>query len=408
MCGIAGWYSRSGNPIDNKIAEELVDELFYGISSRGRDACGFVAIGAEGTLQWQKAAVPTHMFKQYRRPVPEGTTVCLLHTRWSTQGHEGFMENNHPVKRGRFYVVHNGHVHNDDDIFKTAERDRYGQVDSEAIVALMSHYGSLESSPLVMGEIEGDAACAFVDETHHNQLVLARGNSSPLHILEDEDLVVFASTEAAVKDAYGRVFDLTIPEKDKLNIRPFAEGTSAHWTDGKMETTGFEPKKWERATWSAWKPGGKNTSGGWGGSTGYGFGASRSDAGEACSVPDDGRPEPAKKTGMGPAPGGMFVCELCEEDTGRARNKFDDEGVTWFLCDDCFRWAQDTITPGTIAAVSLLLRDDDDDDIDDYAFLRDVRDSLWDDVDASAAAELEEDNGSRKKKRRQRRRARRS
>lgn len=398
MCGIAGWYSRSGKPIDNKIAEELTDELFFGISNRGRDACGFVAIGAEGTLQWQKAAVPSHQFRMHRRSIPQETTLCLIHTRWSTQGHEGFMENNHPIKRGRFYVIHNGHVHNDDDIFTLSERKRYGQVDSEAIVALMAHYGSLESSPLVMAEIEGDAACAFVDETHHNQLVLARGHGSPLHMVEMDELVVFASTESAVKDSVAKTFELLKGEKEKLGVRPFTEGTSAHWTDGVMEVSGFEPKKWEREAWKAWKPDGVG-SGAYG--YGYGYGKTRSDAGEACSVPDDGRPEKSKATPMGPAPGGLFVCELCEEDTGKARNKFEDEGINWLLCDSCFEWAQNTTTPGTVAAVSLLIQDDEDDEDDTLTYLRDVR--------ADLEKEEKEEMASRGRgRKRDRRRARRS
>ncbi len=63
-----------------------------------------------------------------RQPVPPGTRVLLAHTRFATQGHEGFMENNHPIRRGPFYLVHNGHVWNDDKLFEKAERQAIGRL----------------------------------------------------------------------------------------------------------------------------------------------------------------------------------------------------------------------------------------------------------------------------------------
>lgn len=355
MCGIAGWYSRKGNIFNTQVADKLTDELFTGISNRGRDACGFVAIGEEGTLQWQKAAVTASMFKAARRPIPDGTLACLIHTRYSTQGHEGFMENNHPIKRGPFYVVHNGHVHNDEDVFKIAERDRFGGCDSEAIVALMAHYGTLDSAPLVMAELEGGAACAFLDERNPRELTIARGADSPLHMLEMDNIVIFASTEYAVRDAAVNAFKIDKDEGKKLAVRPFNEGTVAHWREGTLTLSGFEPKRWERPKWNGntWDP--RNTQQqGNGAQNNKGF--ARSDAGEACTVPDDGRPESSREVARTTLPartGAQFVCELCEHDYGKARKKYEDiGGDEWWLCDDCYRWAVDIASPGDLETVA--------------------------------------------------------
>jgi len=200
MCGISGFYLRDPDFRVNQDA--LLDTLLLGIEDRGKHATGFVAIGEEGTLEWQKAACPASTFIKHRRLIPDGARSVIAHTRWATQGLPAFMENNHPIKRGPFYIIHNGHVHNDGTLFKDAERDRFGDVDSEAIAARLSYYGDLKYLGNVIEEIDGDAAVAAVDERTSSKFTLVRGQGSPLHIYNGKRIVIFASSELTVKKAY--------------------------------------------------------------------------------------------------------------------------------------------------------------------------------------------------------------
>src|SRR5262245_21635683 len=108
MCGIAGVYLR--DPKLSVNLDALLDTMLDAIEHRGGDATGYLALNPEGVAEWHRAACDVPDFKKYRRPVPEGTRTILAHTRWATQGLPAFIENNHPIRRGPFYVIHNGHV----------------------------------------------------------------------------------------------------------------------------------------------------------------------------------------------------------------------------------------------------------------------------------------------------------
>lgn len=205
MCGIGGFILTASDDRTGNIAtERMLDTLLQAIDHRGGDACGFVARNRTGEIEWQKAAVDATPFLTYRRGMPDRTTVALAHTRMATQGLPGFPENNHPLRRGSFYVIHNGHVRNDAALFQVAGRDRFGQVDSESIAAVLSHVGSLAPSENLtnhLAKVEGAAAIAALDE-RDGTVLLARLTSSPLHVLRTRRAVLFASTEGAVRLAH--------------------------------------------------------------------------------------------------------------------------------------------------------------------------------------------------------------
>jgi asparagine synthetase B (glutamine-hydrolysing) len=234
MCGIAGVYLRDPGAKAN--LDGMLDTMLDLIEHRGGDATGFVAIGDEGVTEWQKAACGAKEFARYRRPVPTGTRTIVAHTRWATQGLPAFVENNHPLRRGSFFVTHNGHVINDSQLFELAGRARYGQVDSEAIPARFASLGKLSAAPKVMSEIQGAAAIAAVDEKKPKELLLARGSSSPLFVLTTKKYVLWGSTRATVAQTYldhiGR-----LPKKTK--IEEVKEGTVLHFVDGKLTRTKF-------------------------------------------------------------------------------------------------------------------------------------------------------------------------
>ena len=237
MCGIAGVFLRDDDFEVN--LEGMLDTLLDEIEHRGGDATGFVSLNAEGVSEWQKASCGAREFSLYRRPIPKGSRSFICHTRWATQGLPAFTENNHPLKRGDFFIVHNGHVVNDDELFKLADRTPYGQVDSEAIAARLSSLGKLDSVQTVMQEIDGGAAIAAVSEAEPDRLVLARGYSSPLFVLCTKRIVVFASTKTAVETAWSKHIG-RLPKKTK--IEEVKQGTVLSYKRGtKSKRSSFRP-----------------------------------------------------------------------------------------------------------------------------------------------------------------------
>lgn len=236
MCGIAGVYLLDGSLKVN--LDSMLDTLLDEIEHRGGDATGFVALSDEGVVEWQKAACGARDFAKGRRRVPEGTRTILAHTRWATLGLPAFMENNHPLKRGSFYAIHNGHISNHHKLFELAGREGFGQVDSEAVPARLASLGKLQALSIVMEEVEGGAAIAAVDETHPKDLALARGYQSPLFVLRTKKIVLFGSTQDTVKVAYEKHVG-KLPKRAK--IEQVKQGTLLYWREGTLKRSTFKP-----------------------------------------------------------------------------------------------------------------------------------------------------------------------
>jgi len=200
MCGIAGFYVREiGRTAFNPTA--FAAELLLGIDHRGGDATGYAAFTDDGAVQMQKAACEVKPFLTGMRSLPRNTQTVLLHTRLATQGKPAFPENNHPVTHGSTYVVHNGHINNDSALFGRIGVSRMGYVDSEIIPAMIAREG-WENIGTALGQLDGAYAIAAVDENRPGELVLAKGEWSPLVYFESENLIAWASEERALRTAW--------------------------------------------------------------------------------------------------------------------------------------------------------------------------------------------------------------
>lgn len=325
MCGIAGVYLR-----DPKLAvdlDDLLDTMIDRIDHRGGDATGYLALDSKGVAEWHRAACDGRDFTKYRRAVPKGTRILMAHTRWATQGLPAFMENNHPIRRGSFYVIHNGHVSNDQELFKLAGRVPFGQVDSEAIPARLASLGSLDRADVVMEEIIGAAAIAAVDANSPERLVLARGHSSPLYVLVTDKVVMWGSTQDTVKVAYKKHIG-RLPKRTKIEYVP--EGTLISVNARSVTRTTFEPytpKPLPSYTYKGWQEDDE---------------AARDDA---CIVP---------ATRSLPTVGGwpkwdgiteeeadkreLVECDVCSEWVKWSEAQFEpdpDSDFSWTLCERC-------------------------------------------------------------------------
>jgi glucosamine 6-phosphate synthetase-like amidotransferase/phosphosugar isomerase protein len=170
--------------------------------------------------------------------------TAILHTRWATQGLPSNNDNNHPIPRGKIVLTHNGHISNDDQLFKQLKVKRHGQVDSEAVAALIAFTAAPISE--VLSRVQGTAALAWIEQGKGNILHLARVNSSPLWIGQTATgSLVYGSTEETIENAsimldsdldwsysanegeYFKVKDGKIVEHQ--NFTPFKQVYTSNW-----------------------------------------------------------------------------------------------------------------------------------------------------------------------------------
>jgi glucosamine 6-phosphate synthetase-like amidotransferase/phosphosugar isomerase protein len=135
------------------------------------------------------------------RNVCKDATTAILHTRWATQGSPTVNDNNHPIPRGKIVLTHNGHIANDDQLFKQLKVDRIGQVDSEAVAALLA-FTQGQHPAEVLTRIQGSAALAWITQNQGDTLHLARVSNSPLWIGQTlTGSLVYGSTEETIENA---------------------------------------------------------------------------------------------------------------------------------------------------------------------------------------------------------------
>lgn len=235
MCGIAGYYLRK--PIKGLNQNKLIDTLLDAIDWRGGEATGLAAFGPDGLIDHQRAGCDSKTFTLYRRYTPSDARIVLLHTRLATQGHPAFVENNHPVVNQRVFVTHNGHVSNDRELWhEIGSWKRTADVDSEIIPAVIAQHG-WESADKALEKIEGSMAIAAVHADHPNELLLAKGEQSPLIYFYTDTILMWASTEIALMEAWAAC--VGTPPKS-VRLKQLKLGDWLKVRDGEIETGKFE------------------------------------------------------------------------------------------------------------------------------------------------------------------------
>lgn len=251
MCGIAGLHIKP--EYKGKIpAGRLLDWLLVGIQPRGTDATGFLSVGFDNQVQLDKAPIKASDFIKKRKSIKAEPQTILAHTRYATQGGPEDNRNNHPVNYATTFLVHNGWITNDYELYEKYDMERHADVDTEAIAALLwdkcapDSWGNADKA---LEELEGAMAVAAIDIRRPGELLLARGYSSPLVYVENKQFIMWASTKEALKLAWGKVLG-TPPADNKF--KSLAEGDIFFIKDGETMIGSFSPSYGTRYTSSAY------------------------------------------------------------------------------------------------------------------------------------------------------------
>lgn len=225
MCGIAGFYVKDSYQDGEYDLEKLTDGLLLGIEERGQDATGiFTATRGGESFDLFKDDIPATYFVQLRDFLPKNIRMALLHTRLATQGKPSKNENNHPVNFRSCFATHNGVIYNERQIINETGEKRPAEVDSIAVPMLIATCGfdkALENLP----KLQGSWALAIADPvTNPDELLLVRGISSPLVILDHPKMVVWASTHKAIVAAWEYAIG-TAPDTQKFDWLQEGEAT---------------------------------------------------------------------------------------------------------------------------------------------------------------------------------------
>lgn len=201
MCGIAG-YCLSPKHYASVDVNEIAGQMLIDIQHRGEHATGAAWVDPRtGKRNIIKAPIPALKFvRKAGNKLCNNAQTAILHTRFATQGSPTVEANNHPIPRGKIVLTHNGHVSNDDELFKQLGVSRVGQVDSEALAALVA-FG--KGKPWeILTQVQGTAALAWISANDSRTLHLARVNSSPLWLAQSNTGSLFyGSTLETIENA---------------------------------------------------------------------------------------------------------------------------------------------------------------------------------------------------------------
>ncbi len=220
MCGIAtiaiGRKCRGRVPYP--LLRRLCRELMIELTPRGIDASGIAvindpAMGGKSRV-FKKALRPECLVKRpaFQKVLEEdigpATNFIMLHARATTVGNTTDNRNNHPIIIEPVVGIHNGTLHNDDDLFTKYEADfpRQGEVDSEIIFRLYRLHieeglGPKQAMALAGEKLVGAFTGALVDMRFPHRMVMFKSERSLCLFRIPHYDIVIAISEARFYDA---------------------------------------------------------------------------------------------------------------------------------------------------------------------------------------------------------------
>ncbi|MET2871779.1 MULTISPECIES: glutamine--fructose-6-phosphate transaminase (isomerizing) [Exiguobacterium] len=255
MCGIVGMIGQVGT---KEILLKGLEKLEY----RGYDSAGIALVGENvrtfkevGRIQALRDIVPADA---------EGT-IGIGHTRWATHGVPS-VPNAHPHQSttGRFTLVHNGVIENDEQLKATLDVPFLSETDTEVIVQLMEKHfvelGDVEAAfRKTLSDLHGSYAIAMIDSEDKERLYIGK-NKSPLLVgigdgtfnvvasdamamlqvtdqyleLHDGEIVILTRESATIKTLDGEVLERA-PYTAEIDASDIEKGTYAHYMLKEMD-----------------------------------------------------------------------------------------------------------------------------------------------------------------------------
>jgi glucosamine--fructose-6-phosphate aminotransferase (isomerizing) len=229
---------------------------------RGYDSAGIALVGEDvrtfkevGRIQALRDIVPADA---------EGT-IGIGHTRWATHGVPS-VPNAHPHQSttGRFTLVHNGVIENDEQLKATLDVPFLSETDTEVIVLLMEKHfvelGDVEAAfRKTLSDLHGSYAIAMIDSEDKERLYIGK-NKSPLLVglgdgtfnvvasdamamlqvtdqyleLHDGEIVILTRESATIKTLNGEVLERA-PYTAEIDASDIEKGTYAHYMLKEMD-----------------------------------------------------------------------------------------------------------------------------------------------------------------------------
>jgi predicted glutamine amidotransferase len=210
--------------------------LLTGNEHRGNDATGMALAQKDGVVHVFKRDIPAWQFvcsKEYKKFLEENLTeetwAAILHTRAATQGSPRDNNNNHPLFAGKCAAIHNGIIHNDDQMFKTMKLDRKAETDSDIIRAIADEHGLTTKCMTELNRLSGSAAGAIISPEYPERMILFR-SGSPMSLASSDNFFVFSSEKNTIHRAmrpmverFGAWFQANKPDFD---FAPMADNTA--------------------------------------------------------------------------------------------------------------------------------------------------------------------------------------
>jgi asparagine synthetase B (glutamine-hydrolysing) len=241
MCGIFGFAKTSGRQSDNQleILKRVVTELTDESSIRGTDSTGFSIINEDNrytykTLVDSSTLVGFPEWNMLLDKVNRDTTIFMGHVRLATTGSVK-VENAHPFNIGSVTGVHNGIIHNYNQVSNILGKS-VPDVDSQVLFQALN---KLEMSK-AFEDIDGDFAITWVKDSN-KKVHLARESGRPMVVAywKKARVLLWASTRQIMEDAMTRA-GLRLPIKNVRQDYIFTYDTDKFDSKPNVDSVEFE------------------------------------------------------------------------------------------------------------------------------------------------------------------------
>lgn len=222
MCGIFGIISK------DEINKSELKLLVKHSRQRGKDSSGLIYFKNDC---FNITRADYDIDKLLKKIKPFKSRLVLGHSRLITNG----LSDNQPVIRDNVFVLHNGIIVNDDEIWKDLSVKRQFKIDSEVIAGIvLEHIKSNkpigEISDVIIKKCKGIVSCALIIQDL-GKLILISNNGS-LYVATKGSNVYFASENYALKEIgctqinqihkCFEIIDIPIPSKKNYEVQDYS------------------------------------------------------------------------------------------------------------------------------------------------------------------------------------------